>query len=256
MAEAGKAPPLATGFAALPCHERRSLNYWAWFIPFALVMVPLAAWGVSNLHVTGWTRDALLTSVQKVDPLARLAIVFSYCSVACTFLPLPTTALVCAAALLDGQHLSPLLLATVLATVCTVGTCAANLHDYYLLTALYRYGRVRKVRQKKLYERFARWFRRSPFWTLVAASFIPIPVDVVRLMAISEGYSRVRFTAASFIGRWPRYFLLALFTKQFNLGWQAVLAVLAITAILALSRGVPKLIQILRGTKHKEETPA
>lgn len=216
------------------------VNFRAWFYSFLLVL------GGTVLV----TRQAAL----QAWPAPQLALLFAYMSLACTFCPWPTAWLVMLAstpAVAGGYGISPLLVAT----VATVGTCIANLHDYYVVTFLYRYRPVRRIRKTRLYERAAGWFGRAPFVTLTAASFLPIPIDVVRLLAISQGYSRWRFTAASALGRWPRYFALAFFAEQLNLGWQLILAVLGITVVVGLWGGVPRLVRSLKGLKNKEQTP-
>jgi membrane protein YqaA with SNARE-associated domain len=119
------------------------------------------------------------------------------------------------------------------------------MHDYYLLTFLYRYKPVRKVRATGLYRKVAAWYNRAPFATLAAASFLPIPIDFVRLLAISEGYHRGKFALGSLVGRWPRYFLLAAAADQFKLGWQWVLAIAGATVVLGLWRGLPPIARAI-----------
>ncbi len=172
-----------------------------------------------------------------------LPLIFVYFSLATTFLPLPTAPLVMWAA--GPAGMDPLLLAL----VCTMGTGLANLHDYYLLSFLYRYKRMQRIRSTRFYAKAAKWFDKAPFITLSAASFLPIPIDLVRLLAISQGYARGPFTLASVLGRFPRYLAIALLTDRFNLGWQWVLGVLAVTILLGLGRMVPGLVQNLRKKK-------
>jgi membrane protein YqaA with SNARE-associated domain len=211
------------------------INYRAWFYSFVLLLGAIVL-GTQQPEFQVW-------------PVLHLSLLFAYMSLACTFCPWPTAWLIMAA---SGTYAIPPLL---VATVATVGTCVANLHDYYVVTFLYRYQPVRRIRKTRLYERAAKWFDRAPFVTLTAASFLPIPIDVVRLLAISQGYPRGWFTLASAVGRWPRYFALAYFAEQFNVGWQLILAVLGITVVIGLWGGVPRLVRSLRNLKHKEHTP-
>ena len=238
-------------FAETTASKPRRLNNLAWFVPYGLVTAGLLYFGLPDF----WTRGT--------D--AHLAVLFVYMSLCCSFLPLPTTPIVCLAAAPAGAFLSmphwivrflgvtPIgfgVSPVVVATVCTVATCIANLHDYYLLTYLYRYGRVQKMRQTKVYAWLVRFFRWSPLATLAAASCVPIPVDVVRLTAISEGYPRWKFVLASAVGRWPRYFLLAWLADRFSMGWQWILCILAVTAVLGLAKFLPSAI---KGFRHKEQ---
>jgi membrane protein YqaA with SNARE-associated domain len=141
-----------------------------------------------------------------------------------------------------GLGLEPLTVAALGA----VGTAIANMHDYYLLTFLYRYKPVRRVRTSGLYKRFAAWYNRAPFATLAAASFLPIPVDFIRLLAISEGYNRAKFAIGSLVGRWPRYLALAYLADRFDLGWQWILGIGGAIIVLGLWRGLPALARRLK----------
>lgn len=220
----------------LDLRPQRGLNYRLWFYPFVVAFAAMVV--LSRQGGQHWGQ------------VPQWAMLLAYMSLACTFWPWPTAWVIMYAATPLGWGLDPWLVAT----VATVGTCVANLHDYYLVTFIYRYRPVRRLRRTRLYERAARWFERAPFITLAAAGFLPIPIDVVRLLAISQGYSRWKFAAASAVGRWPRYALLAVFARQFNLGWQWILAILGVTVVLGLWRGVPSLVRGLAGLGRKEQT--
>jgi len=214
----------------LRLQRHEPIRFRAWFYPFVVWLVVLA--GVKVL----WPNTSL----------ALLAAYVGYMSICCTFCPLPTTPVVlwmAAPAAGGGLGLDPLTVAVLGA----VGTAIANMHDYYLLTFLYRYRPVRRVRASGLYKRFAAWYNRAPFATLAAASFLPIPVDFVRLLAISEGYNRAKFAIGSLVGRWPRYLLLAYFAERFDLGWQWILGIGGAVVVLGLWRGLSALAQRLKG---------
>ena len=210
--------------------RHQPLNFRAWFYSFILLLAVLAA---MRLVFGTFSQAALVAGL------------FAYLSIACTFCPLPTTWLIIWAAAPPEGHglgLPPL-------AVATFGACAtaiANMHDYYLLTFLYRYKAIRKVRTTGLYRKVAAWYNRSPFGTLAAASFLPIPIDFVRLLAISEGYSRPLFALGTLVGRWPRYFLFAVLADQFKLGWQWVLGIAGATIVLGLWRGLPPILRSIR----------
>jgi len=198
----------------------RRLGLAEWFVPFG-VLLGL----VGCLYLLAGPGSAA----------AGLATLFGYLSLACTFLPLPTAWMLIwasAPAAKGGLGIDPWLAATVGAAA----TAVANMHDYYLVTFLQRFRPVQRVRRSRLYRRLAAWYRRAPFAALAAASFLPIPVDVVRLLAISEGYPRWRFALGSMVGRWPRYLLLAVLADAFQLGWQWAVGLLGAAACLGLAR--------------------
>jgi membrane protein YqaA with SNARE-associated domain len=216
--------------AELRLVRREPLSLRAWFYPFIFLLAALVA---------------IRYSYGDTSRAAVLAGLFAYLSVACTFCPLPTTPMIVWAACPLDQHglgIPPL----VVATAGAVATAIANMHDYYLLTFLYRYKPVRRIRTTRLYSRVALWYNRAPFATLAAASFLPIPVDFVRLLAISEGYNRAKFALGSLVGRWPRYLAFAVLADQFKLGWQWVLGILGVTVVLGLWRSLPPLVKWIR----------
>jgi len=159
---------------------------------------------------------------------ANLAGYFLYMSIACTFFPLNTLWIV--------LWMAAQFPAWLVALVGAAGTSAANLNDYYLLSYLFEFDGVKRLRTKRAYRRAVAWFDRAPFLTLTVFSFLPIPVDVVRLLAISRRYSRLRFTAASFLGRLPRYYVLARGWQWLRLPNWAILVVVGAAAGLFLLR--------------------
>jgi membrane protein YqaA with SNARE-associated domain len=229
---AGHATPIEGGCApaddvALRLARREPLSFRGWFYTFILLLAVLAAIRLAS---------------GRMSEAAVLAGMFAYLSLACTFCPLPTTWLIVwAAAPAEGHGLGLAPLAV--ATGGAVATAVANMHDYYLLTFLYRYRPVRKVRATALYRRAAKWYNRAPLATLAAASFLPIPIDFVRLLAISEGYSRWKFALGSLVGRWPRYLAFAVLADQFKLGWQWVLGIAGVTIVFGLWRGLPPVVR-------------
>jgi uncharacterized membrane protein YdjX (TVP38/TMEM64 family) len=124
------------------------------------------------------------------------------------------------------------------------------------VTFLYRFRPVRRIRMTRLYGRLARWFARAPFATLAAASFLPVPVDFVRLLAISEGYSRWRFALGSVVGRWPRYLLLAYLANRFSLGWSWIVGIGGAATVLGLARGLPALGRRVRALRDARRADA
>jgi membrane protein YqaA with SNARE-associated domain len=131
---------------------------------------------------------------------------FFYMCLACQFIPLPTLPPIAFAAKL----FSPMLIAAVGA----LGTSIANLNDYVILGWLFRHHRVKKVRDMSTYRKLLGFFDRFAFATLSVAAFLPIPVDVVRLLAISRAYNYWKYVAAAFVGRFPRYLLIAYLGKE------------------------------------------
>ena len=200
--------------AATATLDARALSWRLWVAGSAAFLLGTAA--------VAWMARAA-AGFDGVETLTQLLL---YTSVACTFCPLPTAWIVLWAA----RSVDPLAVALVAA----LGTCVANLHDYYIVSALCRIGRVQKVRQSRFHDDALRWFHRAPFWTLTAASLLPLPIDFVRMLAISAGYPRRWYVLATFAGRFPRYLLLAYLSWQLQLSNQAIALVLALTVVAGL----------------------
>lgn len=184
---------------------------------------------------------------QKVPQLSGyevLVLLLLYTSIAFTFCPLPTAWIMLWAA----REIDPLSVALVGA----VGTCIANLHDYYIFNFLLGLEKVRKVKEAGFYHGAVKWFGKAPFLTLTAASFLPIPIDVVRMLAVSTGYPRRRYVLATFAGRFPRYLLLAWLGYELKLSNKTIFIVFLATALIGIVKGISKMREKYAAGKSEE----
>jgi uncharacterized membrane protein YdjX (TVP38/TMEM64 family) len=115
------------------------------------------------------------------------------------------------------------------------------LNEYHVFVYLLRKHRVARVRGTRLYQRASKWFGKSPFWILTLFSFLPIPVDVIRWLAITARYSRWRFFWASFAGRWFRYAICAFASLGLHMSTVQILALQGVLVAIALFRIAPRL---------------
>jgi membrane protein YqaA with SNARE-associated domain len=196
--------------------------------------------------------EAFLHSLESVSAVLKLLVFGIYISLCCTFLPMPTGPVVALVAL-QQSAVGPDLATTTLLVAAVGGAAStvANLNDYYLFTLLLRHRRLAEVRHTRLYDRAIRWFRRGPFLLLVVFNLLPIPIDVIRMLAVTYRYPRVPFAAANFIGRFLRYAIIAAGTYCLGreYGWVVVAALFALAILLGLYRVLPALARRLRGVK-------
>lgn len=224
----------------------QEINLRLWFVGFVswmTILTAAAVWGVyqaeHNGSVVGWVA------------CVSAATAF-YLSLCCAFVPAPTTWIVLWAASngvawqigVTDHELARLVL---VASVCSLATAVANLNEYHIVTYLLQVRRIAKVRQTRLYTAASGWFRRSPFWIVMLFSFLPIPVDVIRWLAIFSCYSRARFFAANVIGRWFRYAIWALASLGFGLTTKHIVIIQIILVAIALGRIV---LQFWRRNNH------
>ena len=137
----------------------------------------------------------------NVAAMREFAVYLLYMALACTFVPFPTTPMV----LFEATRMN-----FVLVALCgALGTTLANLNEYHLWTSFFRYRLFERIRRSPRCIAATAWFDRAPFFSLFLANVIPLPVDVVRLVAVARQYGRGRFVLANFCGRAIRYGLIA-----------------------------------------------
>lgn len=213
-----------------------------WFAFYALCLVGAGVALAILIYRQEWWWTAWLHDpygeLAATTPAIKLIIFGVYISLCCTFLPMPTSAMVAAVAMQDTAVCSGAPATTlVVAAVGGVASAIANLNDYHLFTLLLRHRKVAKVRNTRLYSASAGWFAKSPFVILVIFNIIPIPVDVIRMLATTYRYPRGRFALANFVGRFIRYAVIAYVTYRMGKqGWVAPVSLLALAAVLVVAK--------------------
>ena len=210
-----------------------SLRRWfAAFIGWLVLLTVVACWALGRFEAGELGARAIWL----------VAVGVFYLSLCCIFFPLPTAWMVMLLASNEMAVLQPVGLRVVLvAAACAAATGVANLNEYHLISFLARYGRIGRVRQTRVYRWAVRWFAISPFAVVAVFGFLPLPVDVVRWLAILHRYSRPRYFGAYVIGRFPRYLIWAGSAVWFDLTWWQILifqAVLVLLAAVAVVRSV------------------
>lgn len=203
----------------------RNISAVRWFGGFAAFIAALCL-------AFFWARAAGRSS------LTHLIFFIGYVSIACQFCPLNIIWIF----IWIAREYNPY----TIALIGSLATCAANLHDYYILNSLMKLDKLGKAKESHWYKRWAGWFSKCPFWTLAAANFLPLPIDVPRLLAISTGYSRIPFTLATLAGRYPRYLILTIYGYQYKPSIRTIVIILLVTA------GIPLVIKLV----HKLTRPS
>jgi membrane protein YqaA with SNARE-associated domain len=158
---------------------------------------------------------------------------FLYLCLCCQFIPLPTIPAIA----LTAKVFHPIIVSIVGA----VGTAIANLNDYAILGWLFRNKKVKKVRDIHSYRRLLYYFDKKPFLTLTVGAFLPIPIDVIRLMAISRAYATWKYMLAAFVGRVPRYLIIAYLGKE--LSPKYILILFGISVLPAIGKFVSDMMK-------------
>ncbi len=218
-----------------------------WFALYAVMLAAAGGWlWILQIDQTTVSFDSwagFKSSLREVPQAVKLLTFGIYISLCCTFLPLPANWLVAmvatrTVAVGTGLWDTVLLVGLVGAAASTV----ANLNDYHLFTWMLRIRHVAKVRHARIYKIAARWFDKSPFFLVVVFNILPIPVDVVRMLAATHRYPRAAFAGANFAGRLIRYGTIAYLIYYFELSVEtAMLIMLALAAAMLIAKALPRL---------------
>jgi len=147
--------------------------------------------------------------------------------------------------LVTGRAYPPLLVAG----VGIAGTLYMEYINYYVYRAALLHPRLERTRESKLVRSTVALFERAPFFCVWMCSWSPLPYWAVRFLAPLSGYDVRRYLLATFLGRGPRYYFIALFGKLLPVS-NLALAVITVALI-----GVAVLIgMVQRGRRRRAAT--
>ena len=139
--------------------------------------------------------------------------------------------------------------AQLVATVGTLACCVAIVLDYWLIGWFVSRQLVRdKFDQSRAYLIAQKIFKKAPFLLILGSAFAPVPFYPVKILAIANDYSVVRFIVALIIGRWPRFYLLAI-------GGQKVNPPNRLLLYAGIGLGAVALVQIWRVRRGRRRSP-
>ena len=90
-----------------------------------------------------------------------------------------------------------------------LATIPASVIDHQLFTRAFRLKPLAQVKDTRLSRLTGRAFAIQPWWTVFTFAFSPIPFYPIRIVAPMYNYPAERYVSAIFLGRVPRYYLLA-----------------------------------------------
>ena len=87
---------------------------------------------------------------------------------------------------------------------------------------------MRRIENSRLIKSWKSLAGRSPFLSLVVFNTVPLPVEPSRFFAIFNRYSVKRYVTAISLGRFARYFLLAVLGEAFRIPNSVLIALTVI----------------------------
>ena len=117
--------------------------------------------------------------------------------------------------LLYGTLFDPLLVAF----LGGIATCWVEFLNYKILGLITNIRQIQTITKKQWYLKAEDWFKKAPFLSLVISGFTPIPFAPFRVFSVTSRYSLTRYILSVFVGRTPRYYILALTGAVIKLPW-------------------------------------
>jgi len=162
----------------------------------------------------------------------ELFALFLYTISANSFIPFPHEP----AVIYYGKLFPPL----TVAVVCGIATCLSAWIDIMVLGTFFTHEKIIEFKEKsRVYKIAEHFFNKTPFWTMVFAGFTPVPFYPFRLIGILSGYIRWKYVLSTFIGRLPRYYILAWLGNRYFFQTRYIILLFFIMII-------PPLIKIVR----------
>ena len=150
-----------------------------------------------------------------------------FMAIATSFVPLPDFPVILH---LAGLGTYP---AWLIALIGGLGTCAAGLIDYIIVAEVRKLKSVDRFLQHRHYQTMERFFNKIAFLSLVVSGFLVfIPFDPFKLLAATARYNKYKYVLAIFIGRAPRYYLIALLGGQVRFPPELLIATFVVLAAI------------------------
>jgi len=90
-----------------------------------------------------------------------------------------------------------------------IATCWIEFFNYKFLEVITNIEQVKTLTDKQVYQKAEKYFKRFPFLTLVVTGFTPVPFAPFRVFSVTSQYPLTKYVVSVFIGRTPRYYILA-----------------------------------------------
>jgi len=136
--------------------------------------------------------------------------------------------------LLYGQLYSSLLVAI----ISTIAVSLIEFINYQILVPVLEINKIKIFREKRSFQRAEYYFNKLPFTSLVVSCLTPIPFFPFRILAVTTGYSIIKYVSSVFVGRFPRYYILAFTGKMLNLPTWVYITIIIIVLVIALAKNL------------------
>jgi membrane protein YqaA with SNARE-associated domain len=122
----------------------------------------------------------------------------------------------------------------VVALTAGIATFMIEIINYQILVPICNLKQLQSFRKKRFYRILEGYFNKIPFIVISFVGFTPLPHAPFRILAVLTKYSVIRYAIATFVGRAPFYYLVAMTGKVLNIPNYVYVIATAIAIIVAL----------------------
>jgi len=122
----------------------------------------------------------------------------------------------------------------VVASTSGIATLMIELINYQILVPICNLKQLQPFKKKRFYLILEGYFSKIPFITIAFVGFTPVPHAPFRILAVLANYSVIRYAIATFVGRAPFYYLVAMTGKVLNIPNYVYVIATVIAIIVAL----------------------
>ncbi|MFQ6082965.1 MAG: VTT domain-containing protein [Candidatus Aminicenantia bacterium] len=133
-----------------------------------------------------------------------------------------------------------------------IAATLAGFIDYETINSVVKLKSIKKLYyETKLYQKAVKFFSRAPFLMIVTAALTPVPFYPFKFLSTASDYPENKYLLALFIGRTPRYFILAYTGKVINIPNWILIAAFVLMFLWAVIKKLPEIIKNKKNPKSR-----
>lgn len=159
------------------------------------------------------------------DVAGELALYFLFMTATTSILSLPLAP----ATLLVAKLAPPWAVASIATAASIVSAC----FDHWFVRRAFRLRALESMRTRTLFVKAERWAKVAPFWTIAGFAGLPLPFILMRVLMPLSGYPMRRYVAATGLGRFPRFYVIAAFGAVVDIPNEVLVGLLVAGVVLS-----------------------
>lgn len=145
-----------------------------------------------------------------------------------------------------GEHHAP----WIVALVSVISTTMAEGLNYSFFSLFYGIPALKNALDGKTVNRMANLFNRVPFLAILVAGLTPVPFFPIRFLVVITKYPVKKYLLGVFLSRGPRFLILAIIGKVFDVPLEVILGLFLVMLVLI---NIPSVIKVLADSRARSD---